>query len=234
MDWHKEFTALTERDREEFSRVISLLFDQTFLVRNVWESRERRLVTNQHYRFVERLLPILSMYLSVSGFYLQVDGQRGVIALYNRYDRNRMRMDKLTTYVLYALRLIYDEQMEQASMRREVIILLREVHLKLHTIGLTDRKVGAIDLQTALNQLRRRAILERIEGDAKDIESRWLIYPSIAILVSDERINAIYHRFVTEGLQTNNGSSNDASYDDEDNFYNERDGDWNTGSVEEE
>lgn len=200
MDWHQEYMALSERDREEFSRVISVLFDQTFLVRDTWDGRERRPVTNRDYRFAERLLPILCEYLSVSGFQLQVDGRRGVIALYSRFDRNRMRMDKFTTYVLYILRLIYDEQMEQASMRREVVVPLREVHVKLHTIGLTDRRVSAVNLQETLNKLRRRTILERIEGDAQDIESRWIIYPSITILVSDERINEIYDRFASGEL----------------------------------
>jgi hypothetical protein len=200
MDWHREYSALSERDREEFSRLVSLLFEQTFLLRDVWDTKERRTVTNRDYRFAERILPILQAYLAVGGFQLQVDGRRGVMALYNRFGRNRLRLDKLTTYVLYALRLIYDEQMEEVSMRREVVIPLRELIGKLHTLGLIDRKVAVTHLKSTLNRLRRHGILARVEGDTQDLESRWMVYPSITILVSDDLINAIYDRFVAGDL----------------------------------
>ncbi|WP_051343912.1 DUF4194 domain-containing protein [Alicyclobacillus herbarius] len=194
MDWQREYMALTERDREELARIVSLLFEQTFLLRDVWDAKERRTVTNRDYRFVERVLPVLQAYLAVSGFQLQVDGRRGVMALYNRFGRNRARVDKLTTYVLYTLRLIYDEQMEQASMRHEVVIPLQELIAKLHTLGLVDRRLAATQLEQTLNRLRRRGILARVAGNARDLDSRWLIYPSITILVSDERINLLYDR----------------------------------------
>ncbi len=201
LDWYREYTALTDRDREEFARIVSVLFEQTFLVRDVWDAKERRTVTNRDYRFAERVLPVLQAYLAVSGFLLQVDGRRGVMALYNRFGRNRMRLDKLTTYVLYTLRLIYDEQMEQASMRREVVIPLRELVGKLHTLGLIDRKLAATHLERTLNRLRRRSVLARVEGNVQDLDSRWLIYPSITLLVSDERINVIYDRFKVDSLE---------------------------------
>lgn len=47
MDWHQLYSQLTEKDKEEFSRLVSQLFEQTFLVRDVWEPKEHRVVGNR-------------------------------------------------------------------------------------------------------------------------------------------------------------------------------------------
>ena len=108
MSWDEQYTALTERDKEDFSRLVSLLYEQTFLVRDVWDVKEHRMTGNRDYRLAERNMALLKGYLSVSGFEIQVDGRRGVIAIYNKHNRNRMKVDKFTTYMLYALRLLYE------------------------------------------------------------------------------------------------------------------------------
>ena len=106
MDWMRDYEALPERDRDAFSRLLSVLFEQTFLVRDIWDTKEGLLTGNRDYRFAERVRPLLEAYLRVSGWALQVDTQRGVMAIYNRFGRNRQPLDKLTTYLLYILRLM--------------------------------------------------------------------------------------------------------------------------------
>ncbi|MCL6601017.1 MAG: DUF4194 domain-containing protein [Alicyclobacillus macrosporangiidus] len=194
MDWQSRYTALTEADKEEFARVMSLLFEHTFIVRDEWDPKQGRLVTNRDYRFVERNLELFHAYLQAGGFELQADGRRGVMAVYNRFGRNRMKVDKYTTYLLYVLRLIYEEEMERASMRREVVVTLQHILEKLMALGLMDRRIAATHLTGALNRLRRLHVLARIEGFAYELESRWMIYPTIEVAVPDERINPLYQR----------------------------------------
>ena len=201
MSWDEQYTALTERDKEDFSRLVSLLYEQTFLVRDVWDLKEHRMTGNRDYRFAERNMALLKGYLSVSGFEIQVDGRRGVIAIYNKHNRNRMKVDKFTTYMLYALRLVYEEQMETASMRREVVVPLREIIGKLYTIGVMDKRIALTHLQSTLNRLRKLSIVARVEGTSQDMESRWMIYPTITIAVSDDRINDLYARLISGELK---------------------------------
>ncbi|UOF91228.1 DUF4194 domain-containing protein [Fodinisporobacter ferrooxydans] len=192
MDWQREYEALSDRDREQFSRLLSILFDQTFLVRDVWDAKEGRLTGSREYRFAERVKPMLDAYLSVSGWALQVDSLRGVMALYNRFGRNRKNADKLTTYILYVLRLIYDEQLEQVSGRREIVIWLRDVYEKLRAFGFIEKKLAVTRLQAAFMKLRKLSIMERIDGEGFQPDSRWIVYPTIRMLVSDERISQLY------------------------------------------
>jgi len=192
MDWKRDYDLLSELDKEWFAKVMSRLFDETFLLRDVWDIKEGRLVGNRDYRFIERVRPILEEYLQVSGWALQVDSLRGVIAIYNRFGRNRRQLDKLTTYVLFILRLMYDEQMEEVSMRREIVIALRDVYDKLHALGFVDKKLAQYRLQATLMQLRKLSVIERIDGDGVQPDSRWIVYPTIRLLVPEDKINQVY------------------------------------------
>jgi hypothetical protein len=220
VDWYANYRALTDGDREELARVVSLLLEQTFLVRDQWDPKEQRLRGNRDYRFLERNLPLVREYLAVAGFELQVDGRAGVMAVYNRYGRNRMKVDKYTTYLLYTLRLIYEEQMESASMRREVVVSLQDILGKMYSLGLVDRRLAVTQLTTAINRLRKLCILARIEGTPQEPESRWLIYPTITIAVSNERINNLYERlsageFAADALvDQSSGEASDETTDD--------------------
>lgn len=209
LDWQREYEALPDRDKEQFAKVISRLFDETFLLRDIWDTKENRLVGNRDYRFVERVRPIMEAYLHVSGWALQVDSLRGVIAIYNRFGHNRRQLDKLTTYVLFILRLIYDEQMEEVSMRREIVIPLRDVYEKLHTLGFVEKKLAQYRLQSTLTQLRKISIIERIDGEDIQQDSRWIVYPSIRLLVPEDRINQIYENLETGRLMTDTADSDE-------------------------
>ena len=207
MDWQQAYSVLSDREKEDFARILSQLFEQTFLLRDTWDLREQRLVTNRDYWFVERVFPVFDAYLRVSGFELQKDNQHGVMGLYNRFGRNRARLDKYTTYLLYALRIVYDEQMEQVAMRKEVIVTLRTSLTKLNTLGLLDRRLTAGNLFPALKQLRRRRVLDPVEENWQDPDSRWMIYPTITLLITDAHINALYDQYMDGTLRGADGAA---------------------------
>lgn len=189
MEWSKTCQEMREDDSERFSDIVSQLFDRTFIVRELWDARAQRMVANPSYRFVTRFLECLRTYLDFGGFDLQVDNDLGVVALYSRYGRNREPLDKVTTYFLMALRLLFIEKMEQAKMRQEPLVALSEVFNRLRVLDLTMGKLPVKGVEKTLASLRRLSIIELVDGDASDPESRWLIYPSIRILVPDERIH---------------------------------------------
>ena len=201
MDWQREYEVLVERDKERFAKVLSRLFEETFLLRDVWDSKEGRLVGSGDYRFVERVRPLMEAYLQVGGFALQVDSLRGVVALYNRFGRNRRPLDKLTTYVLFILRLVYEEKMGEVSMRREIVISLRDLYEKLHTLGFVEKKLAQSRLQSTLMLLRKLAVVERIEGEGIQPDSRWVVYPTVRLLVPEDRINQIFDSLDANGSQ---------------------------------
>jgi hypothetical protein len=57
--------------------------------------------------------------LKYSGFQLERDSNYGVISLSSSYDANRQKFDRLTTLMVYVLRLIYEEEREILSLSKE-------------------------------------------------------------------------------------------------------------------
>lgn len=215
MSWHDDYERLSQRDRDELAQVLSILFERTFLVRDVWNSREGRLTGNRHYRLVERMRPLIEEYLKVAGWALQFDAQRGVIALYNRFGNNRARLDRFTTYLVYALRMLYEEEMGRASGRREVVLTLSVILEKLRTFGIVDRKLPVTQLTASLQTLRRLSVVERVEGEEVEPESRWLLYPAIRLLVPDELVHAVFQQLENSGADPVEDENGDAGGDED-------------------
>ncbi|MBS4023294.1 MAG: DUF4194 domain-containing protein [Dethiobacter sp.] len=192
--WENEWEQLNEKDREQFGRVINILMQKTFIVRDEVDTRTKNIVINKDFRFLERHRTLFERYLNVIGWDIQLDNHRGVAGFYNRYEYNRKRIDKNTTYFLYALRLIYEKQMEKLSVRKEVMTSVGEVVEKMHHLGLLDRKPSDKALRDSLSALRGFNIIERLDGGWTSPDTRLVIYPSIIFLVTNEKICDLYEQ----------------------------------------
>ncbi len=190
--WLDDYEQLTHTEKEEFMQTANQLLSKTFVVRDRYSSREKCLRLNPDYRFIERHLELFRQYLRLSGWELQKDNNYGVIALYNRLELNRARLNKRTTIILYILRLIYEEKREKLSLKKEIITRVGEVVEKMINLGLTDKKPSNKDLIDAFGALRRHQIIDRLDSDVTQPETGIIIYPSILFVVTNEKINEIY------------------------------------------
>lgn len=196
--WENEWEQLSEKDRETFARVVNILMQKTFIVRDEVDPRSKNIVINRDYRFLERHRSLFQRYLNVIGWDIQLDVHSGVAALYNRYEYNRKRIDKNTTFFLYVLRLIYEEQMEKLSIHKEVMTSVGEVVEKMHYLGLLERKPSDKMLRDSFSALKGYNIIERLDGNWTSPETRLIIYPSIIFLVTNEKICALYDQLGQE------------------------------------
>lgn len=94
MLWVEEYEKLSNSDKEEFTRLANLLLSRTFIVRDIYDIKGGMMRTNPDYRFIERNFTLFSEYLWYSGWILHKDNQYGVIALLNRYEYNRVKLDR--------------------------------------------------------------------------------------------------------------------------------------------
>ncbi|MDO9535736.1 MAG: DUF4194 domain-containing protein [Bacillota bacterium] len=198
--WENEWEHLSEKDREMFGRIVNILMEKTFIVRDEVDARSKNLVINRDYRFLEKHSLLFQSYLNVIGWDIQLDNHQGVAALYNRYEHNRKRIDKNTTYFLYVLRLIYEEQMEKLSLHKEAMTSISEVVEKMHHLGLLDRRPSDKALRDSLSVLRGYNIIERLDGGWTSPETRLVIYPSIIFLVANEKICELFDQLDHEEM----------------------------------
>ncbi|ABO49124.1 hypothetical protein Dred_0582 [Desulforamulus reducens MI-1] len=197
--WAEAWEKLTDRDKEEFVRVINLLLSKTFILRDEYEPKTKSLVINKDFRFVERHHSLIQEYLGIAGWYVQNDAYRGVIAAYNRFGTNRYRLDKPSTYFLYTLRLIYEESREKIALAKQCTTTVGEMVEKMFYLGLVEKKPPDTHLREGLNTLKRFNIIEKVEGDWAKADTRIVVYPSIELIVSNEKISNLYDQLTEEG-----------------------------------
>jgi len=190
--WVEEYEKLSNSEKEEFRRLLNLILSRTFIIRDVYDPKEGMMRVNPEYRFVERNFALFNEYLWFSGWALYKDSQYGVIALVNTYEYNRVRLDRNTTLILFILRLIFEEEREKVTLRKEVLTSTGQIVHKMLTLGLIKKKPSDRDLAEALRQLAYYNIIQKLEGRWEDPDNKLLILPSILFVVTNEKISRIY------------------------------------------
>jgi hypothetical protein len=190
--WVEEYEKLSNSEKEEFRRLLNLILSRTFIIRDVYDPKEGMMRVNPEYRFVERNFALFNEYLWFSGWALYKDSQYGVIALVNTYEYNRVRLDRNTTLILFILRLIFEEEREKVTLRKEVLTSTGQIVHKMLTLGLIKKKPSDRDLAEALRQLAYYSIIQKLEGRWEDPDNKLLILPSILFVVTNEKISRIY------------------------------------------
>ena len=192
--WMDDYQKFSDRDKEQFTRLVNLLLDKTFLLRERVDPREKALIIDRDYRFLERFFSVFQGYLALAGWELNMDGQLGVAALSNRYGTNRYRLNKVETYFLLVLRLIYLEESEKMTLRRDVVSTVRDLLEKMSLLNLLEKKLADKNLAEGLSTLREFNLLDRVGGEWTDPETKLVMYPSVLLAVSDAQIQQLYER----------------------------------------
>lgn len=190
--WQEEYNKLSLSDREEYTRLLNLIMSKTFVLRDRFDAKEKSSRISRDYRFIERYFEIFREYFKVAGWELQKDNNYGVISLYNINGINRMRLDKFTTSILYSLRLIYEEEREKLTLKKDIMTTVSDIIKKMISLNIINRKPSDKDIIGAFSILRNFNIIDKLKGSFEDPETVIIIYPSILFIVTNEKIANIY------------------------------------------
>ena len=186
------YEKLGMADKENFSRIVNQLLAHTFLTVEEHDFSEGTVRTSRDYLFTERHMEMFQEYFSYAGFRLAHDRNYGVIYLTSSYEGNRVRFDKLTTCMTYALRLMYEEEREKLVLSKEVVVTTGDLVHKLINLGVVSRKPADSSLHNSLAMLARFRIVEKMDGAWEEAGTLFLILPTILFIVSNEQISAMY------------------------------------------
>ena len=185
----EKYQRLSLSEQEQFSRVVNRLLSNTFLLVEEYDQAEGITKVNREYLFVERNFELFQEYLNLSGFHLERDSTYGVIYLSSSYDGSRVHFDKLTTVMIYTLRLIYEEERAKLTLTKEVIITTADLVQKMIAVGSVRKKPANMQLYQALRKLIRFRILQKLDGSLEAPQTHLLILPTILFVVSNEQIS---------------------------------------------
>lgn len=178
---------MLQKDKDEFQRICNRLLSHCFLCKGN--------VTNKSdYYFVLKFKNQFKEYLEVLGYRLEINEEYGVIQLTNPKNYNRVNLKLFESIILIILRILYDEKKRELSMSNEVIVNLGDIQDKFLSLNIRDKLVDKTSMRNILSLFKRFQIIETLDNDLTNEESRVLIFDSILMAVRVEDIKQAYEK----------------------------------------
>lgn len=175
------YDTMLQRDKDEFSRVCNRLMSCCFICKK----NEK---TKSDYYFIEKWKDVFEEYIGILGYSLEFNEEYGVIQLVNRENYNHLHLKMIESIVLLILRILYDEKKRELSLT-DVVVNVGDIQEKFLTLKIRDKQIDKTTLNNTLRLFKRFNLIELLDRNASEEDSRILIYDSIlmAVRVDDVR-----------------------------------------------
>ena len=177
------FEGMMQKDRDQFRRVCNKLMSMCFIVR-------RNETTKSEYYFILRMGEVFARYLDVLGYTLEINEEYGVIQLVNRENYNHLNLKLYDSIILLILRILYDEKKRELSLT-DVVVNLGDIQEKYLSLKIREKQIDKTTMNNALRLFRRFNLVELLDRDLLQEESRVVIYDSILMAVRVEDIKRV-------------------------------------------
>ena len=191
----EQFAQLSGSDQTRFAEIVNKILLKGFVVRDIFDSREKIIRVNPDFRFIERQFDLINDYLKFSGWVLNKDLILGVFYLVYTFEDNRIRIDRETSLVLFTLRLIYeDEKEEGGSSSTQSIYMTTPSLIKMmvdHGITMPGKRLTGRLIGKSLRFLNNHNIISKVSGSYDEGNVSFYILPSIKYAIDNEKIVAM-------------------------------------------
>lgn len=181
--------GMLQKDKDEFKRICNRLLSSCFLCKaNVTNKADYYFVLKHREKFKD--------YLDVLGYRLEINEENGVIQLTNPQNYNRLNLKLFESVILLILRILYDEKKRELSVSDEVIVNLGDIQDKFLSLQIRDKMIDKGTMRNSLSLFKRFQLIETLDKDLGDEESRVLIYDSILMAIRVEDIKLAYEKLM--------------------------------------
>ncbi len=182
--------GMLQRDQEEFRRICNKLINICFLCK-------KNETTKSDYYFVLKYKEKFEILLGTLGYRIEINEEYGVVQLTNGQNVNRQNLKLYESIILLIMRILFDEKKRELSMSDEVIVTLGDIQDKYMILKIRDKMIDKTTMNNTLRFLRRYQLIELLDNDVSNEESRILIYDSILMAVRVEDIKQVYGKIET-------------------------------------
>lgn len=179
--------GMLQKDQDEFRRIGNKLINVCFVCK-------QNQATRSDYYFILKYREKFEELLEILGYRLEINEEYGVVQLTNALNMNRQNLKLYESIILLILRILFDEKKRELSISDEVIVNLGDIQDKYLSLKIRDKMIDKTTMGNSLRLLRRYQLIELLDGDLKNEESRVLIYNSILMAVRVEDINRVYDK----------------------------------------
>lgn len=188
-----------EEEKERLTEAVKTLFQQTYILERKYDRKTGRMQVNQQFRTCDLHLEFLKAYFAIADLEVREDVRDGIIYLYGGENQIGPKLSEYATKFLLILKVTFDEQMASASTSSHVITSRAEVQEKMAGFHLLTRQPTALDVRTTIRLLKKYQLIEFLEnGDDNDLAARFLVYPTIHMVLLGEDIRQLLAQYGTQ------------------------------------
>lgn len=192
--FQEDYEKLTRGEQRQFEDAVNDLLYTCFIVRKSFDRATNVSKISPTYLFIERHYNLINDFVGFIGLDLVKDDQNGVIYLNSEEGRNRIRIDSVTTLLVYALRSYYEEKVSDNPSLTETYMDSTTLKMILRDKGLmkVNKRLSTNALASGLKTLASYNIIVRAQHSFYDSSYSFYILPSIRYVISNSKMNALY------------------------------------------
>lgn len=180
-----EFTDVLENvPKDKFKSTANKLLNECFILK---KSKD----TASDYNFILNYRDYYVSLFDVLGYELVIQEDTGVIGINNPAGTGRIHLKKIESVVLLILRLLYIEERKKVSQTEDVIVLMDQVIDKYNMLKMQN-KLDKTTLRNTMGYFKRYHLVQNLDSDMANPDTRVIIYPSILFAVSNASLDEMY------------------------------------------
>ena len=179
---------MSEADKERFKQSANKLLTNCFIVK----SNE---ALKTHFTFITQKYLEFTEFFGYLGYEIFKNDLYGVIGISNLSGTGRLQLKKYETILLLILRLIYIEKRQELTLNNQILITVSDIHEKFFILNLNQKQVlDKTTLKDAMRLFKKYNLIQLLDRDVINEDSRIILYPSILFAINNENITEVYEK----------------------------------------
>jgi len=180
-----EFVDVLENvPKERFKATANKLLNECFILKKNKD-------TVSDYNFILNYKEYFVSFFEILGYEVVLQEEYGVIGINNNAGTGRIHLKKIESVILLILRLLYIEERKKVSQTEDVIVLIDQVIDKYNMLKMQN-KLDKTTLRNTMGYFKRYHLVQNLDTDMANPDTRVIIYPSILFAVSNASLEDMY------------------------------------------
>lgn len=180
-----EFIDVLENvPKDKFRATANKLLNECFIIKKNKD-------TISDYNFILNYRNYFISLFDVLGYELVIQEDQGVIGINNPAGTGRIHLKKIESMLLLILRLLYIEERKKVSQTSDVVVIVDQVYDKYNMLKMQN-KLDKTTLRNSMGLFRRYHLIQNLDADMSNPDTRVIIYPSILLAVANSSLDDMY------------------------------------------
>ncbi len=180
-----EFIDVLENvPKDKFKTTANKLLNECFIIKKNKD-------TVSEYNFILNYRDYFISLFDILGYELVIQEDQGIIGINNPAGTGRIHLKKIESMLLLILRLLYIEERKKVSQTGDVIVIVDQVYDKYNMLKMQG-KLDKTVLKNSMGLFRRYHLIQNLDTDMSNPETRIIIYPSILLAVANSSLDELY------------------------------------------